>query len=67
MKRFYSISKAQLIVLWVFGVIATLWSIEKASYSHYTANYTVPELMSWLIPLVLFLYTIGWRDRKVKK
>lgn len=67
MKRFYSISKAQLIILWVFGVIATLWSIEKASYSHYTANYTFPELMSWLIPLVLFLYTIGWRDRQNKK
>ncbi|MDP3402595.1 MAG: hypothetical protein Q8S35_01405 [bacterium] len=67
MKRFYSISKAQLIVLWVFGAVATFWSIEKASYSHYTANYTFPELMGWLIPLVLFLYTLGWRDRQTKK
>jgi hypothetical protein len=67
MKHLYNISRTQLITLWVFGAIATFWSLEKASYEHYTVNYTLPELMSWFIPLALFFYTIGWRDRQKKK
>lgn len=67
MKHFYSISKAQLITLWVFGAIATFWSFEKASYAHYTANYSFPELVSWFIPLALFFYTLGWRGNEKKK
>ena len=67
MKRFYSLSKAQLLTLLVFGAVATYWSIDKASYAHYTATITLAEVLSWLIPLVLFMYTLGWRDHHQKK
>lgn len=67
MKNFYNISKAQLYVLWVFGMIATFWAIDKATYSHYSADFTIPELLSWFIPLALFFYTLGWRDYRKEK
>lgn len=64
MKRFYGISKAQLITLWVFGGIATLWAIDKASYLPYSSSFTFTELVAWFVPLFLFLYTLGWRDQQ---
>lgn len=68
MKHLYNISKAQLITLWVFGVIATLWGIDKVSYMAYSSqSFSLPEFVSWFVPLALFFYTLGWRDRQKKK
>ena len=67
MKHLYSISQAQLIVLWIFGTIATLLSMEKASYAPYGSGITIAEFLTWFLPLALFFYTIGWYERKKKK
>lgn len=66
MKHLYNISKVQLITLWVFGAIATYWAMDKLSYTHYSADFTVAEFTAWFVPLALFFYTLGWRDRQKK-
>ncbi|MDQ1299827.1 MAG: hypothetical protein QG636_495 [Patescibacteria group bacterium] len=67
MKRFYSISKPQLLTLWAFGGIATLWAIDKASYLPFSSSFTFTEFVGWFVPLALFLYTFGWRDHHKNK
>lgn len=66
MKKFYDISVAQLFILWVFGATATILCMEKASYAPYGSGITLAELLSWLIPLLLLFYTVGWYERRKK-
>ena len=67
MKHLYSITKPQLITLWVFGGVATLWAIDKATYLPYSSSFTFTEFVGWFTPLILFLYTFGWWEKQKKK
>lgn len=66
MKKVYNITVAQLLVLWIFGMIATVSAIDKASYSSFSTDFTLAEFLSWFIPLALYFYTIGWRAHTKK-
>ncbi len=52
MKNIYKITKAQLISLWVFGVIG--WFYFSDSYSDFSDFFMI------FIPAILVFYTIGW-------
>jgi hypothetical protein len=63
MKNLYNITKGQLITIWVFGVLGTLYAIEAASYS----QSDFAEFSVLLIPFILIFYTIGWRNNRKNK
>lgn len=55
MKNIYKVTNGQLIVIWVFGIIGFLISIDQLDYSGFATFLVV------LIPALLLFYTIGWR------
>ena len=59
MKSIYSISKGQLITLWVFGAIGWFFTWESVDYGH-----EVGTFFFVLIPFVLIFITLGWRNHK---
>src|SRR3989338_5048395 len=75
-KKLYGITKGQLIVLWVAGIVIWVWSFFKifVTYFAIVSSISWPRLspgapllnavLFLLIPLILILYTIGWRNHK---
>lgn len=56
MKGIYSITKGQLITLWIFGAVSLFYAFD-ASSGFYVS----------LILLALIFYTIGWRNNRKEK
>ena len=56
MKNIYKITKAQLVSIWIFGVIGFFLAVDQANYSGFATFLTV------LIPALLVFYTIGWNS-----
>lgn len=59
-KNFYSITKGQLVVMWVFGIIGALFSIVSAD----EGGDPIFGLLGLGILFFVFFYTIGWRTNK---
>lgn len=59
MKNIYKITKAQLISLWVFGVIG--WFYFSDSYSDFSDFFMI------FIPAILVFYTLGWKNFNKKE
>lgn len=61
MKNLYNVTKGQLMVIWIFGILA--WLI---IFFYALDSFTPPSSMKvvlWLlIPFALAFYTIGWRN-----
>ncbi len=53
MEKIYTISKGQLITVWVFGSFGWLYILEDESIFGFL-----------VIPFVLIFYTIGWKDSR---
>ncbi|MBI2669671.1 MAG: hypothetical protein HYX20_00775 [Candidatus Yanofskybacteria bacterium] len=75
-RKLYGITKGQLIVLWVAGIVIWVWSFFKifVTYFAIVSSISWPRLspgapllnaaLFLLIPLILILYTIGWQNHK---
>ena len=75
-KKLYAITKGQLMVLWVAGIVIWVWSFFKifVTYFAVVSSISWPRLSSGapllntalflFIPLILILYTIGWLNHK---
>jgi len=59
-KKFYSVTKGQLITIWVFGLIGAIFSIITASEGE-------DSFFGFLgigLLFFMFFYTIGWKANK---
>ena len=64
MKSIYSITRGQLITLWVFGT--PIWLF--AAFLSIFINATTWAILSFVfIPPVLIFYTLGWRNARKAK
>lgn len=61
MKNIYKITKGQLIVIWVFGLLGFFSAFSEADYSGFAS------FLAILIPALLLFYTIGWRSFNIVK
>src|SRR3989338_6333792 len=59
----YTITKGQLITLWVFGSIIWLWSV--GELLDYGSDFALP--IFFIVPAGLIYYTIGWRKNNKKQ
>ncbi len=59
-KEFYSITKGQLLVMWVFGVIGTIFCIATAS----DMGDSLFGFLGIALAFFLFFYTFGWRANR---
>jgi len=59
----YGISKNQLIVIWIFGLIAWWRCAYEATLFYHTDYKVVAGIASWLIAFALVYYTISWRNK----
>lgn len=63
MKKIYNISKTQLIIAWIFGIIFTLNFSGSCSNNYKTCSPTEVSVIV-LVPFILFFYTAGWLDNR---
>ncbi|MGE4169638.1 MAG: hypothetical protein AB7F28_02845 [Candidatus Margulisiibacteriota bacterium] len=56
--KYYSITKEQVLALWVFGVIFILGDSIFLMDQNWPSGF--PFLLLWLVPVLLFFYTLGW-------
>ncbi len=54
----YNITKGQLIILWIFGIVGELSLADSYYYGF------MKDLFLWLIPAFLIFYTLGWLNRR---
>jgi len=72
MKNLYKITKEQLIVIWVFGVIGEIWLLIQINSRTLipsigsTKDLTIEMFIIWLLPMLLIFYTLGWRENNTK-
>lgn len=73
MNKFYGLSKGQLITFWIFfGIIwamslnSGIYILSNPSWVSYQEYGLGLLFLVWLIPFVLILYTLGWRNNRKK-
>jgi hypothetical protein len=72
MKNIYKITKLQLIILWLFGVVYSLIRINNANNQcHFgkirIGECQIPYSLIVFIVFILIFYTIGWFNYKKKQ
>ena len=63
MKNVYSITKGQLIIAWIFGIILA-FAVQDCGYN--TSCGAIENAVSVITIFVLIFYTFGWRNNKKK-
>jgi len=61
----YNITKGQLIILWIFGVL--LWIGDIITFLESYSTSSPSGFLIILIPFILIFYTIGWRKKHKSK
>jgi len=59
--KLYDITKSQLIIIWVLGIIVWLWSGVEAE-----TNGGLYMLIFLILPFILLFYSLGWRKKHKK-
>jgi len=64
-KNMYNITKGQLIVVWIAGIIVELFLLFIIDTTYPNSE---PHLFLFLmIPFILIFYTLGWKSRNIHK
>lgn len=67
MKSIYSISKGQLVTIWVFLGFIWLATLAIGLPDNWAHISRIGAILAWLIPFVLIFYTLGWRSNRKAK